>query len=67
MLNIQYMDCLELIQFQEQSGNPVPGWLPKIMVVSHLWRLCFTPNLTIMQKYNISSYPAHLCQLLSAF
>ena len=56
------MDCLELIQFQEQSGTPpVPGWVPKIKVVPHLWILCFTRDLTIIQKYNLSSYPAHLC------
>ena len=61
------MDCLELIQFQEQSGtHPVPGWLYKSKVVPHLWSLCFTPDLTIIQRYNLSSYPAHLHRVLSA-
>ena len=56
------MDCLELIQFQEQSGtHPVPGWLPKAKVAHHLWSLCFAPDLTINQNNNLSSYPAHLC------
>ena len=56
------MDCLELIQFQEQSGtHPAPGWLPKIKVVPPLLSLCFTPDLTIIQKYNLSCCPAHLC------
>ena len=60
------MDCLELIQFQEQSGtHPVPGWLPKIKVVPHLWSLCFTPDLTIIRNCNLSSYQAHLHQVLS--
>ena len=61
------MDCLELIQFQEQSGtHPVPSWLPKIKVVPHLWSLCFAPDLTINQNNNLSSCPAHLHQVLSA-
>ena len=61
------MDCLELLQLQEQSGmRPVLGWLPNIKIVPHLWSLCFAPDLTIVQKYNLSSYPAYLHQVLSA-
>ena len=60
------MDYL-VIQFQEQSGtHPVPSWLPKIKIVPHLWSLCFAPDLTIIQKSNLSSYPANLYQVLSA-
>ena len=53
------MDCLELIQFQEQFGtHPAPCWLPKIKIVPQLWSLCFAKDLTIIQNYNLSSYPA---------
>ena len=55
------MDCLELIQFQEQSGtHPVPSLLPNV------WSLSFAPDVTIIQNYNLSSYLVHLCQVLSS-
>ena len=48
------------------KSHPVPNWFPKTKVVLHRWSLSFAPDITIHQNNNSSSYPAHLCQVLTA-
>ena len=45
--------------------HPVSSWLCKIKIVTHIWSLSLAADLTKIQNYNLSSYPAHQCRVPS--